>query len=490
MRKSILYILLSFSPFFIIDSFSSVMIADSLSVNDSLKISLPEIVSVSDSDQVKDSLVLSGGNAANWAKRQHEHVLRRDSLGLIAMSRSWSVLDPGITFMDTMFYNPAYLPVIFEGRVLPDNIDLRKDKEQEKDKEFHLISPEKTLKPFIEKTSRVKAQRRNFYMQPENMTKVKFSKSDISEVASKSKKESEGVTKNIFDDILAVETPSDIIAPKLEKVVPKRVYWRKNGEHSLQISQNYISDNWHKGGNSSYSVRSNHKFNLNYEKGKVKFNNSWEWRLGLQSVSGDTLRDVNINDDFLRMYNMFGYRAFDKWSYSATLDSRTQVFNSYKVNSTKRETSFLAPLYVNLGVGMSYNLEKKFKNKPTKKLKLSLDISALSLDFRYVGDDKVNETKFGLEKDHHSKTDYGSKVNVKLDFAFNSYVSWYSEAFYFTNYERAESEWQNTFNMVLNRFWSTKITAHLRFDDNVSRDDKLGYLQVNELISFGLNYKW
>jgi len=387
-----------------------------------------------------------------------------------------------------MFYNPAYLPVVFDGNILPQNLDFTSQKKDSDKKTFHLIDPDNTLVPLIKKSEEVQKQRRDYYMRPQNIAKIQYNRFTFS--GKPQTQEKEAIRKNVFKDMITTEEPVSFTTPEIHKVVPKRVYWVKNGEHALQISQNYISDNWNKGGNSSYSVWNNHKLTLNYAKDKVTFNNTWEWKLGLQSTSGDTIRDVNVNDDLFRMYNVFGYKAFDKWSYSATLDSKTQLFTTYPINQNTRKTSFLSPLYVNFGIGMSYNLDKKFNNNLTKKLKLSLDISALSVDFRYVRDDKVDETKFGLKEGRNSQTDYGSKVNMKMDFAFNSFFSWYSEFYYFTNYERVESEFQNKFDMLLNKYLSTTVSVHLRFDDNVVKDDKLGYLQVNEVVRFGLKYKW
>jgi len=421
-------------------------------------------------------------------KKDSVYMLERNKKGLIILPYEWSVLEPGITFRDTMFYNPAYLPIVFDGYILPDDLDFLPKDSLKNTEEFHLISPDETLAPLIKRNREVREQRKSFYIQPENMRKIRYSRTALSKIPVV--KESDATKKNIFQDLISTEDPIGFTVPELQRVKPKQIYWIKNGEHSLQIAQNYISDNWSKGGNSSYYVRNNHRFTLDYKKDKVSFTNTWEWKLGLQSSSGDTLRDVNINDDLFRMYNVFGYKAFDNWSYSSTLDSKTQLFNTYPLNSNVIKTSFLSPLYVNFGVGMSYNLDKKFKDNITKKLKLSLDISALSLDYRYVGNDKVDGTKFGLKEGRSSQTDYGCKVNAKLDFAFNSFVSWYSEFYYFTTYERVESEFQNKFNFLLNRYLSTTMSLHLRFDDNVPKDDKLGYFQVNEIVSFGLNYKW
>ncbi len=169
---------------------------------------------------------------------------------------------------------------------------------------------------------------------------------------------------------------------------------------------------------------------------------------------------------------------------------KTQLFNTYPENKTTKNSSLLSPLDINAGVGMSYNLEKTFKDKVTKKLKFSLSLSPISINFRYIRDDKVDETKFKLKEGQKTKTDFGSLINSELTFNFNSYITWYSRFKYFTDYESVTSEFENKLDFSLNRYLTTSLYLHLRYDENSKKDDKLKYFQYNELLSFGLNYKW
>lgn len=67
---------------------------------------------------------------------------------------------------------------------------------------------------------------------------------------------------------------------------------------------------------------------------------------------------------------------------------------------------------------------------------------------------------------------------------------WESRFSYTTNYEKVLAEWENTFTFTFNKYLSTKLFFHGRFDDGVTREPDDSYLQLQELLSFGLNYTW
>ena len=112
--------------------------------------------------------------------------------------------------------------------------------------------------------------------------------------------------------------------------------------------------------------------------------------------------------------------------------------------------------------------------------------------------DDINFGKHGFEKKpgaddyQRSYSKFGSTINASLTFQFNRSVSWYSRFYYFTSYERILGELENRLTMAINRFFSTTITLNLRYDDAAEKSDDFlkNYLQVNELLSFGFNYKW
>ena len=296
---------------------------------------------------------------------------------------------------------------------------------------------------------------------------------------------------NPFKELLSSQTSFSLEKPDVEGVKIGRVYWVKTGENSLQFSQNYFSPNWHKGGTSNLNINSNHVFNVNYQKDKVRFNNRLEWRLSVFSTPDDTLRSSRIGDDMIRYYGDFELDAYKKsWSYSTNLEVKTQLFNNYDANKPELRSALLSPLYVNAGIGMKYNLDKRSKTVRHRRTRLAISISPLSVNYRYVGNSDVNEKKYGIPEGEKSIFDKGSTLVSNLTYDFSKYISLTSRFKYFTNYSKVEAEFENTLNMSLSQFFSTRIYLHLRFDDSVPSHPDYKYLQINEVVSFGLNYKW
>ena len=70
-------------------------------------------------------------------------------------------------------------------------------------------------------------------------------------------------------------------------------------------------------------------------------------------------------------------------------------------------------------------------------------------------------------------------------------ISLRSKVDYFTTYEKVVANWENTFEFKLNRYLSTKLFLHARFDDGVTlKEEDDSYFQFKEMLTFGLAYTW
>ena len=145
---------------------------------------------------------------------------------------------------------------------------------------------------------------------------------------------------------------------KSEKLGP----WLTKASGQAQFSENYISQNWYQGGNSNIAILGILTGQLNYDdKKNIQWENTAEWRLGFNTVNGDTTRFLNTNDDVLRINSKLGIKAGGNFFYSGSVDFSTQFFNSYKAaNSPVMKATFLTPVRLNVGMGLDYKYKKLF----------------------------------------------------------------------------------------------------------------------------------
>jgi hypothetical protein len=414
----------------------------------------------------------------------------RDENGLLIVKRDWVPFDHYKSFKDTVIFEPAFLPVVFDGNILPSQLDLGpKDTATVQSKPFHLISPDSTFAPMLKRAEKIEAMRRMYYMN--NPQRIKLNALEFKGASVINEKVVE--QRNPWKELITADNPVELNTPEIEKIRIKPVYWIKNGSHKLDLSQNGFSDNW--SGENNFNIYSEHKANLNYKKNKIYFNNQLEWRLSIQQMKADTVNKVNILDDLFRTYSSFGVNAFKNWSYSSNLEMKTPLFNRYNVNDPNkvRQRAFLSPFELNLGVGMRYSKEIVSKADKYRKFNITADISVLSLNYKYVKSDTVEETWFGIEKGDKAKTEYGSTYNLNASYSRNRYTNFTSRLKYFTNYERVYMELENSMNFKLNSYFSASLYLYVKYDDNIPydrKDTKWGYFSYYQRIGFGLYYSW
>lgn len=280
-----------------------------------------------------------------------------------------------------------------------------------------------------------------------------------------------------------------VAAPELNINVERR-HWLHDFTGRVQFSQAYLSPNWYQGGsnnltmlvNGVYSVKLNQKFHP-----KLMAEATVSYNLAIYGTPEDSLRNVNISEDLFQFNGKVGYHAYNKWWYSLTGSFKTQFFKTYEVNSPTLRAAFLSPAELNMGVGMTYS---------TKNAKgtfvFDASISPFSWNMKTCINPQMNVTDYGIRPGHEVAHEFGSSGEAKMTWNMMRNIKWVSRLFVFTDYTYLQGDWENTFSFEINRFLSTQLYLHVRYDSSTPRlaDSRWHTWQLKEILSLGFSYKF
>lgn len=290
--------------------------------------------------------------------------------------------------------------------------------------------------------------------------------------------------KDVTDSLLAAADAS-IAPPKIE-----RRNWLQSFDGLVQFTQAYNSPNWYQGGNSNLNMLVNalYSFKLNPQfHPDLLFENILQYKLALTSAPEDKLRNYSINEDLLQFNTKFGIRAARRWFYSLSGQLKTQMLNNYISNTHDLKAAFMSPGEINLGLGMTYNyLSKK------EKFRFDLTIAPISYNLKTCLNDRVDGTAFGIDPGHKTESQFGANIEGKLTWHIAYNITLSSRLYVFSDYSYVQGDLENTLSFTINRFLSTQIYAHLRYDSQTPRlsDSRWHKWQLKEILSFGFAYKF
>ena len=281
---------------------------------------------------------------------------------------------------------------------------------------------------------------------------------------------------------------------KLKVDLPEMSKWSKGAKFQVHASQNYISSNWYKGGESNMAATLYAMGYFNYDNRKgLQWDNKAEWKLGLYGMASDSLRWLRVNDDLLRLNSKLGYKAFKNFYYTAEWDFQTQLFNTFKSNTYIRTSGPFSPIRMSLSAGMDY----KWKNY------VSVFVSPLSYKLVYVADMSCRDGvlpeeniahQVGITDGTRRSNQLGALVRTDFDYDFNESIGMEVHFSFFGNYagkiKGVEVGCEVIGNFKINRFLSAKVSLYPRYDSTtIPADGGKPKMQFYELISLGFNYK-
>lgn len=266
-------------------------------------------------------------------------------------------------------------------------------------------------------------------------------------------------------------------------------HWLHDFNGLVQFSQAYNSPNWYQGGNNNLNMIINAIYNVKLNQAfhpKLLFENTIQYKLAMNNAPEDSLRDYSISEDIFQINTKFGVKAMKRWYYSATLQFKTQLLDNYTTNTDDLTASFLSPGELNLGLGMTYSYENT-----SKKFSFDASVAPLSYNLKICTNKDIDETLFGIKEGHTSVSQIGSNIDCKMVWKLARNITFNSRLTAFTDYSYVQGDWENTMSFAINRFLSTQIYVHLRYDSTMPRpeDSKWHKWQLKEILSFGFSYK-
>jgi len=280
------------------------------------------------------------------------------------------------------------------------------------------------------------------------------------------------------------------VAPTISGQEVKKRHWIRTFNASLQFSQAYVSPNWYQGGNNNlnalaqlyYNVKLNQAYHPN-----LLFDFTAQYKLGVNNAPDDSIHAYNISEDLLQVNTTFGVKAAKRWYYSFTAQFKTQLLNSYNSNSRDLRSSFLSPGELTAGIGMTYNYIN-----PRKTVQFDASIAPLSYNLKTCVSSRVPHGQFDIDPDRKTAHKFGSSCELKFQWKLTYNIQFRSRIFAFTDYDSFQADWENTLIMDINRFLTTQIYAHARYDTRTpaSSDPNWHKLQVKEIFSIGFAYKF
>ncbi|MDR1524269.1 MAG: DUF3078 domain-containing protein [Tannerella sp.] len=427
------------------------------------------------------------------------------TLGLSEEVMAWTIstiepwpADRYSSLKEAMIDNNFYIPMVFHGGMFPP-LDYKFNRDS-------LAFPGYKLPPAITYRNKRAANMFNYYLLTKKLEDQAYREVLLRNPGNfkytiwqlKEKKVVRPKSIEVPKEQVKLEVKTSMVTPEtvdpVIKFIPDRKYWTSSFSADIKFSQNKSSDNWYKGKIDNMNIFTNAVISYNYKKDKLSLTNTLSTTLTINTAPNDTMRAYAIGSDELRFRSNFGLQAIKNWNYSSSAEFISSMGNKYIANTMTKNSAFLSPYTVNIGVGMTYNAKPKFK-KPNRSLDLTLSLEPFSFKYMYSMDKKINLAAY-FQKNEDGTYKYllktfGSTITMASNVRFSKNVTLYSRLYYFTNYERIIGESENKLDIALSRYFSTTLYLYLRYDDGVVKaPDSDTYLQVNELFSFGFSYKW
>lgn len=282
--------------------------------------------------------------------------------------------------------------------------------------------------------------------------------------------------------------------------------WKHGGFVGLNVSQSHFS-NWTSGGQDNVNGLGTLKYNMNFAKGKSKWDNTLDLALGYSYFDFD--EKPLKTDDRINLSSLYGYDVVkDELYITANLNFQTQFANGYdyKTDSTNRISAFLAPAYLTVGLGAQYTPASWFSlNLAPASGRLTVVNDQNLADAGAFGVTAAEYDEAGVLIKHGKKTrmELGAQLIANVNYEIFKNVTFSSKLIVFYDYMqnrdfnaldkeykcRFDFDWDNALVLKVNDWLNCNVTARLVYDEDIKPIEGDSFLQFKEVLSVGISYR-
>lgn len=260
--------------------------------------------------------------------------------------------------------------------------------------------------------------------------------------------------------------------------------------------------NWNAGGRNNVSVLGSISASANFKKGHISWTNDLSLALGgLQYIDKGSSEGLQKTDDRIDFASNFGHKIKKDYYYSVLGGFKTQMLDGFTYpNDSVRVSSFLAPGYISLALGVDY----------TKSDNLSVFVSPLAGKMTIVNDQVLaNSGAFGVQAASYDglgnvltagkrmRSEFGAYLKVKYNFNVAKNIDLKSKIELFSNYlnnpQNIDVNAEALFTFKVNSWFSASLQWTLIYDDDIDIRDAKGGIgprtQFKSVIGLGISYK-
>lgn len=278
----------------------------------------------------------------------------------------------------------------------------------------------------------------------------------------------------LFTNVYAQEDTTKVETP-----------WKLKSVFGLNATQSSFT-NWAAGGRNNVAGLSSVNAEANYKKDNI----SWSTLLVL-SLGGVQYFDEDLEktDDIIDLQSTLSRKWTEKINFSILGGFRTQFLDGFaNPGDSLKASTFLAPGYLNLSLGLEYVPNEHFK----------VMASPLSGKFTIVRDQMLSDIgAFGVDPGKSFRSELGSYVRIIYSKEIMENIDLRTRWEFFSNYienpQNIDVNAELIMNFKVNKWFSASLQANLIYDDDIMITDRFGNTgprtQFRQTIGIGISYR-